>query len=67
MLGLLSAHKRTPNLHFHTLLGILDQGLGVLVVFDDSSVDQTYTAALKTIANTSKVVDSLYTKSKQLQ
>ncbi|KAL5496223.1 hypothetical protein EMCRGX_G012464 [Ephydatia muelleri] len=50
-----------------TLHGILDQGQGVLVVFDDTPLDQTYTAALKTISNTSKVVDSLYLKSKQLQ
>lgn len=46
--------------------GILDQGEGVLIVFEDSSVDKTYEAALETIHSMGKVVDSLYQKAKKL-
>ena len=51
--------------HMHT--GILDQGQGVLIVFEDSSVDQTYTTSLDTIASMAKVVDSLYNRAQHLQ
>ncbi|XP_029294127.1 26S proteasome non-ATPase regulatory subunit 11A [Cottoperca gobio] len=46
--------------------GILDQGEGVLIVFEEPVVDKTYEAALETIHNMSKVVDSLYNKAKKL-
>lgn len=46
--------------------GILDQGEGVLIVFEEPVVDKTYEAALETIQNMSKVVDSLYNKAKKL-
>uniref|UniRef100_A0A8C8D088 PCI domain-containing protein n=1 Tax=Oncorhynchus tshawytscha TaxID=74940 RepID=A0A8C8D088_ONCTS len=46
--------------------GILDQGEGVLIIFDEPAVDTTYEAALETIQNMSKVVDSLYNKAKKL-
>ena len=49
---------------FHA--GILDQGQGVLIVFEDSTVDQTYTTALETISSMGKVVDSLYSRAKGL-
>lgn len=46
--------------------GILDQGEGVLVVFDETPVDKTYEMALETIQSMSKVVDTLYQKAKKL-
>jgi len=46
--------------------GILDQGEGVLIVFEDSPVDKTYESALETIQSMGKVVDSLYQKAKRL-
>ncbi|XP_014778032.1 26S proteasome non-ATPase regulatory subunit 11 [Octopus bimaculoides] len=48
------------------LHGILDQGAGVLIVFDETPVDQTYGNALETIQNMGKVVDALYHKAKKL-
>lgn len=46
--------------------GILDQGEGVLMIFDDVQTDKTYSAALETIHSMGKVVDSLYQKAKRL-
>ncbi|KAH1000184.1 26S proteasome non-ATPase regulatory subunit 11 [Dendroctonus ponderosae] len=46
--------------------GILDQGDGVLVVFEETAVDKTYEMALETIQSMSKVVDTLYQKAKKL-
>ncbi|XP_019625490.1 PREDICTED: 26S proteasome non-ATPase regulatory subunit 11A-like [Branchiostoma belcheri] len=46
--------------------GILDQGEGVLIVFDEPPVDKTYEAALDTVQSMGKVVDSLYKKAKRL-
>ncbi|XP_023242371.1 26S proteasome non-ATPase regulatory subunit 11-like [Centruroides sculpturatus] len=46
--------------------GILDQGKGVLIIFQDTSIDKTYEAALETIQHMGKVVDSLYHKAKKL-
>lgn len=46
--------------------GILSQGEGVLILFDDVTVDQTYETALEVISSMSLVVDSLYHKAKQL-
>ena len=46
--------------------GILDQGEGVLIVFDETPTDQTYESALETIQNMGNVVDALYNKAKKI-
>eukprot|EP00116_Pleurobrachia_bachei_P003127 sb/3463389/ len=46
--------------------GILDQRSGVLIVFDASEEDQTYTYALETISHMGKVVDALFKKAQKL-
>ncbi|KAG1839176.1 PCI-domain-containing protein [Suillus tomentosus] len=42
--------------------GVLDQGRGCLIVFDELEADNTYGAAIGTLEQVSKVVDSLYAK-----
>lgn len=54
------------NIFCDVVAGILDQGEGVLIIFEEPPVDKTYEAALETIQNMSKVVDSLYNKAKKL-
>jgi len=46
--------------------GILDQGAGCLIVFDEPVSDKTYPTALETIQHLSRVVDSLYEKARSL-
>eukprot|EP01116_Phalansterium_solitarium_P021656 TRINITY_DN6818_c0_g1_i2.p1 TRINITY_DN6818_c0_g1~~TRINITY_DN6818_c0_g1_i2.p1 ORF type:complete len:491 (-),score=91.88 TRINITY_DN6818_c0_g1_i2:202-1674(-) len=46
------------------LNGILDQGAGLLIVFDEVVEDKTYTASLGTIKNMGKVVDALFEKAR---
>ena len=53
--------------HFCEIAGILDQGSGVLVVFDETPVDKTYENTLELIHEMGKVVDALYSKAKKLQ
>lgn len=48
------------------LSGILDQGTGCLIVFNDATTDSTYSSSLATIAEMGKVVDSLYNKASKL-
>ncbi|PYH41494.1 PCI-domain-containing protein [Aspergillus saccharolyticus JOP 1030-1] len=43
------------------IIGVLDQGAGCLIVFDETERDQAYDAALETIAKLSNVVEELYT------
>lgn len=50
----------------HKLNGTLDQGTGVLIVFDKEEMRTTYDNTLKTIKNTSEVLDTLYGMAKQL-
>eukprot|EP01113_Clastostelium_recurvatum_P003298 TRINITY_DN11435_c0_g1_i1.p1 TRINITY_DN11435_c0_g1~~TRINITY_DN11435_c0_g1_i1.p1 ORF type:complete len:413 (-),score=90.82 TRINITY_DN11435_c0_g1_i1:89-1327(-) len=46
--------------------GILDQGRGTLVVYDDAPSDRTFPVALETIQTLSKVVDTLYEKASKI-
>jgi len=48
------------------LAGVLDQGAGLLVIFDSNEEDKAYEAALGLIQNMGKVVDALYHKAKRL-
>lgn len=48
------------------LSGILDQGSNQLIVFDPSPEDKTYTAAVGTMENMGKVVDSLFARASKL-
>ncbi|CCI45149.1 unnamed protein product [Albugo candida] len=50
----------------HKFHGILDQGKGQLIVYDDPVEDKTYTAGLGVIKNVGVVVDSLYRLSENL-
>ncbi|KAG6831475.1 hypothetical protein H0H92_010384 [Tricholoma furcatifolium] len=44
------------------LSGVLDQGRGCLILFDQPEADNTYGAAIDTLAHVGKVVESLYAK-----
>ncbi|ORX96015.1 PCI-domain-containing protein [Basidiobolus meristosporus CBS 931.73] len=46
--------------------GILDQGAGCLIVFEEPAVDKTYEASLDTLKQMSLVVESLYEKAAKL-
>jgi len=48
------------------LNGILDQGAGVLIVFEETPLNKTYDTALDVIQQMGKVVDTLYQKAKKL-
>jgi len=48
------------------LNGTLDQGIGVLIVYEEEQIRSTYDNALKTIKNTSEVLDTLYGMAKQV-
>lgn len=48
------------------LNGILDQGAGVLIVFEEAPLSKTYETALEVIHHMGKVVDTLYQKAKKL-
>ncbi|KAL2069943.1 hypothetical protein VTL71DRAFT_14623 [Oculimacula yallundae] len=43
------------------IIGVLDQGAGCLIIFDETERDEGYDSALKTIEKLSSVVDVLYT------
>jgi 26S proteasome regulatory subunit N6 len=46
--------------------GILDQGAGCLIVYDDQAPNTMYKATLDTIANMDRVVDTLMVKSSKI-
>ena len=46
--------------------GILDQGAGVLIIFDEAEIDKTYEASIDVLGHFSKVVDALYQRAKQI-
>lgn len=48
------------------IIGVLDQGAGCLIIFDEVERDQGYDAALETIEKLSNVVDVLYTNQASL-
>ncbi|KAK5107279.1 hypothetical protein LTR62_001408 [Meristemomyces frigidus] len=48
------------------IIGVLDQGAGVLIVYEESERDKGYDAALETIEKLSGVVDVLYTNQASL-
>lgn len=48
------------------LAGVLDQGAGLLILFESNEDNKAYEAALGLIQNMGKVVDSLYHKAKNL-
>ena len=45
---------------------LLTQGAGCLLVFDDAPVDPIYDTTVATLANMSRVVDSLFVKSQKI-
>lgn len=48
------------------IIGVLDQGAGCLIVYDETERDQAYDAALATIEKLSNVVEVLYTNKASL-
>ena len=42
--------------------GVLDQGRGCLLIFEEPEADRAYGAAIDTLEQVGKVVDSLYAK-----
>lgn len=46
--------------------GILDQGNGTLIVYDDIETDDTYGHAVSVIANMEKVVGSLFKRAQKI-
>lgn len=48
------------------LIGVLDQGAGMLILFESNEENKAYEAALGLIHNMGKVVDALYHKAKNL-
>ena len=48
------------------IIGVLDQGAGCLIIYDEAERDKGYDAALETIEKLSNVVDVLYTNQASL-
>jgi 26S proteasome regulatory subunit N6 len=66
-LPVLEVEKRLSQMILDKKLqGILDQGIGQLIIFEDIPEDKIYKTAIATIENMSTVVDSLYLKASKL-
>ena len=50
----------------HKLQGTLDQGEGVLIIFEEATEDATYSASLETLKELSLAVDKLYGRAKKI-
>jgi 26S proteasome regulatory subunit N6 len=62
-----TVEKKLSNMILdHKFDGILDQGSGTLIVFNDPHLDKTYPTSLETIQTLSKIVDGLYEKAGKL-
>ncbi|KAL1310735.1 hypothetical protein AAFC00_000988 [Neodothiora populina] len=59
-------HKLSQMILDRVIIGVLDQGAGCLIIFDEPERDQQYDAALDTIDKLSNVVDVLYTNQASL-
>jgi len=59
-------HKLSQMILDKVFDGILDQGIGCLVVFEEMDTDHTYDSALETVKHISNAVESLYEKASQL-
>eukprot|EP01112_Ceratiomyxa_fruticulosa_P011861 TRINITY_DN3260_c0_g2_i1.p1 TRINITY_DN3260_c0_g2~~TRINITY_DN3260_c0_g2_i1.p1 ORF type:complete len:483 (+),score=106.41 TRINITY_DN3260_c0_g2_i1:129-1451(+) len=58
-----TVEKKLSNMILdHKFDGILDQGKGTLVVYDEPHADKTYPTSLEAIQTLSRVVDALYEK-----
>ncbi|KAI9807147.1 MAG: hypothetical protein M1825_005865 [Sarcosagium campestre] len=69
MVGLDTQHverKLSQMILDKVIIGVLDQGAGCLIVYEEAERDQAYDAALGTIEKLSTVVDVLYTNQASL-
>ena len=51
----------------HRFSGILDQGKGHLIIYENSSEDKAFTKGLEVISNMSQVVDALFVQAKSVE
>jgi 26S proteasome regulatory subunit N6 len=51
----------------HRFSGILDQGKGHLIIYENSSEDKAFTKGLEVIGNMSLVVDALFVQAKSVE
>ncbi len=62
-----TVEKKLSNMILdHKFDGILDQGKGTLVVYDEPHADKTYPTSLEAIQTLSRVVDALYEKASKI-
>ena len=51
----------------HRFSGILDQGNGHLIIYENSSEDKSYSKGLEIIGNMNQVVDALFVRAKAIE